>query len=144
MTPTPARPRPIADDESAAFWEAAAAGVLALARCARCARLVHPPVPVCPACGSTEPNWSFEPVDGRGVVRSWTVLRQAFLPGFAYDLPVVLVDVALDVGTASDLRLIGRLLDGPDAPLRRGAAVTVAFEELGDGAAVPAFRLASR
>ena len=37
-------------------------------------------------------------------------MRQSFLPGF--DVPFVLVDVELLV--QADLRLIGRLVDGPD------------------------------
>jgi uncharacterized OB-fold protein len=134
------RPVPVPDETSAPFWAAAADGVLVLARCARCGKTSHPPGPVCPQCHHTDPAFTFEPVDGRGVVRSWTVLRQPFLPGFADDLPIVLVDVAIDA--TDDVRLIGRLLDGPDAKLRLGAPVEVAFEELGDGVAVPAFALA--
>jgi uncharacterized OB-fold protein len=135
----PARPVPVPDDESAPFWQAAAGGVLALARCGRCGRRTHPPRPVCPHCHHTGPGFAFEPVAGRGAVRSWTVVRQSFLPGFDDDLPFVLVDVALD--GPDDVRIIGRLLDGPGAPLRVGDAVTVAFERLGPGVAVPAFRL---
>jgi len=37
--------------------------------------------------------------------------------------------------------MIGRLLDGPDVPLRIGDRVTVAFEDLAPGIAVPAFAL---
>jgi uncharacterized OB-fold protein len=140
------RPVPVADETSAPFWAASAQGELVLARCAVCAGVAHPPAPVCPSCRSTEPAWSFVPVAGTGVVRSWTVLRQPFLPGFVDDLPIVLVDVAID-GTlhpnGSDVRLIGRLLDGPDAPIALGAAVAVDFEHLADGVAVPAFRLAA-
>ena len=40
-------------------------------------------------------------------------MRQSFLPGFDDDLPFVLVDVELE--EQADLRMIGRLLDGPDA-----------------------------
>ena len=40
-------------------------------------------------------------------------MRQSFLPGFDDDVPFVLVDVELD--EQADLRMIGRLLDGPDA-----------------------------
>ena len=46
-------------------------------------------------------------------------MRQSFLPGF--EVPFVLVDVEL--GVQEDLRLVGRLIDGPDAPLRLGAPV---------------------
>ena len=37
--------------------------------------------------------------------------------------------------------MIGQLLDGADAPLAIGAAVEVAFEDLAEGIAVPAFKL---
>jgi len=139
-----ARPLPVPDDTSAPYWAAAADGVLVLARCSRCREPSHPPAPVCPRCHHTDPAFAYEPVDGRGVIRSWTVLRQPFLPGFADDLPIVLVDVSLDLGGASgtdDLRLIGRLLDGPEAPLALGVPVHVAFEDIADGVAVPAFVL---
>jgi uncharacterized protein len=108
-----------------------------LARCARCGSFSHPPDVVCPHCGSIDADFEFTPVDGSGSVRSWTVIRQSFLPGF--DVPFVLVDVELSA--QADLRLIGRLVDGPDAPLRLGAPVRLAFEDVARGAAVPAFTL---
>lgn len=134
-----ARPVPVPDALSEGYWQAAAGHVLALARCAHCSTVSHPPDVVCRACGSTAPAWQYEPVSGDGVVRSWTVVRQAFLPGPEDDVPFVLVDVELD-GQA-DLRLIGRLLDGPTAPLQVGAAVRTVFEDLAPGTSVPAFAL---
>ena len=133
------RPVPVPDEWSAEFWRHATGGVLALARCGRCHRFSHPPEVVCPRCHHTDPRFAFEPVGGGGVVRSWTVVRQSFLPGF--DVPFVLVDVALDLGPDDDVRLIGRLVDGPDAPLRPGDRVEVAFEAVGNDLAVPAFAL---
>jgi hypothetical protein len=65
-------------------------------------------------------------------------MRQSFLPGFD-DVPFVLVDVEL--ADPPGMRLIGRLLDGPDAHLRAGAPVRLAFEDLGPGVSVPAFVL---
>jgi uncharacterized OB-fold protein len=134
------RPVPVSDDQSGEYWAAAARHSLVLARCGRCATLAHPPAPVCPHCGSTDPAFEFIPVDGSGHIRSWTIVRQSFLPGF--DVPFVLVDVELSV--QDELRLIGRLLDGPEAPLRRGAAVRGAFEDIAPGVAVPAFALEPR
>lgn len=131
------RPLPVADEGSQGFWTATASHFLALARCARCGELSHPPEAVCPHCGSTDPAYEFTPVEGSGSIRSWTVMRQSFLAGF--DMPFVLVDVELLA--QSDLRLIGRLLDGPGAPLRLGAPVRLAFEDLAPGVAVPAFEL---
>jgi uncharacterized protein len=141
----PQRPVPVVDDRSAPFWEAADRGVLAIARCARCDSYSHPPDIVCAHCHSTEPEFVFTEVSGRGSVRSWTVMRQSFLPGF--EVPFVLVDVELD--EQPELRLIGRLLDGEDAHLQLGARVHVAFESLAPSVAesvaesvsVPAFVL---
>ena len=133
------RPLPVPDERSAPYWAAAATHVLVIARCSVCGNLTHPPDTVCPHCHSSDPGWVFEPVSGRGAVRSWTVMRQSALPGFDADLPFVLVDVELV--EQPELRLIGRLLDGPGAPLRLGAPVSVAFEDVADGVAVPAFVL---
>lgn len=133
------RPVPVPDALSAPFWAAAARHVLTLSRCSDCGTLTHPPDVVCDACGSTAPRFEAVPVDGRGAVRSWTVVRQSFLPGFADLLPFVLVDVEL--AEAPGVRLIGRLLDGPEAPLEAGSPVRVAFEDLRADVAVPAFEL---
>lgn len=133
------RPLPVVDARSAGYWRHAARHELALARCAQCARRSHPPDLVCPHCGSIHPDWSFEPVSGHGVIRSWTVVRRSFLPGF--DVPFVLVDVEL-TDVDPDLRLIGRLLGAPaTTALPIGSRVRVAFEDVAPGVAVPAFVL---
>jgi uncharacterized OB-fold protein len=75
-------------------------------------------------------------------VRSWTVVRDAFLPGFAGDVPYLLVDVELDA--EADVRMIGRLVDGPGAHLHVGDRVAVTFEEIAPGVLVPAFALSER
>jgi uncharacterized OB-fold protein len=133
------RPVPVPDDRSQPYWDAAAKHVLAVARCSRCQTYSIPPDVVCSHCHTSEPEFTFVPVSGRGVVRSWTVMHQSFVPGFDDLVPFVLVDVELE--EQPDLRTIGRLLDGPDAPLRIGARVAVAFEDLAPGVSVPAFAL---
>jgi crotonobetainyl-CoA:carnitine CoA-transferase CaiB-like acyl-CoA transferase/uncharacterized OB-fold protein len=137
---TTRRPVPVPDAVSAPFWEAASRHVLLLARCSHCHAFTHPPDVVCPHCGSTEPEFTFVECVGTGSVRSWTVMRQSFLPGFDGDVPFVLVDVELD--EPPGIRMIGRLLDGPDATLHAGATVRLGFEDLTDELAVPAFVLA--
>jgi uncharacterized OB-fold protein len=132
------RPLPVPDRTSAEYWAAAAQHILVVARCSRCGTLALPPDVVCVACGSTDPGYAYTPVSGRGRVRSWTIVRKAFLPGF--DVPFVLVDVELD--EQADLRVIARLLDGVDGELRLGARVVAAFEDLTDEITVPAFELA--
>ena len=137
---TAARPLPVPDDLSAPFWAAAAEHVLTVARCTQCGAFTMPPDVVCLHCASTDPSFVFTPVSGRGAIRSWTVVRQAFLPGFEDELPFVLVDVELV--EQPDLRMIGRLLDGVGADISLGAAVVAGFEDLAAGVAIPAFRLA--
>lgn len=135
------RPIPVPDEQSTPFWKAAADHTLVIARCSVCSAFTHPPDVVCPHCHSTDPAFAFTPVSGYGVVRSWTVMHQSFLPGFD-DIPFVLVDIELE--EQPDLRIIGRLVDGESPLLTIGAAVRVAFEDLGPGIAIPAFRLEER
>ena len=127
------------DEQSSAFWDAAARHVLAVAKCTKCGQATLPPDVTCPHCLTTEPEFTFEPVSGRGHIRSWTIIRRSFLQGF--DLPFVLVDVEL--ADVPGLRMIARLLDGPAAKLSLGLAVTAAFEDLTADCSVPAFRLES-
>ena len=136
---TAPRPLPVPDAQSAPYWAAAAQHDLSIARCSRCQQFSHPPDIICPQCHHGDPQFRFEQVSGDGTVRSWVVIRQSFLPGFDADVPFVLVDVELDV--QDELRLIGRLINGPDAPLRVGNRVRLAFEDLAPEVAVPAFAL---
>ncbi|MEU1980995.1 OB-fold domain-containing protein [Nocardia sp. NPDC019395] len=136
------RPLPVPDEVSGSYWTHANRHVLALARCLRCRRFAIPPGLTCPHCHTVEPAYEFEPVSGRGTVRSWTVVRRASLLGFAGEVPYLLVDVEL--AAQAELRMIGRLLDGPDAVVRAGDPVEVAFEDVTAEVSVPAFVLAGR
>ncbi len=128
---------PVPDSTSAPYWEACARHILTLPRCSRCGEFTLPPDITCPHCHSIDPAFTFEPVSGRGKIRTWTIIRQSFLTGF--DVPFLLVDVQLD--DQPSVRMVGRLLDGPETKLRIGDAVSVAFEDLAPGIAVPAFSL---
>ncbi|MBV1688224.1 OB-fold domain-containing protein [Novosphingobium sp. G106] len=131
------RPLPVPDEMSAPYWAACAEHVLTLPRCSDCREFTMPPDSTCPNCHSFDPRFTFEPVSGAGKVRTWTVMRRSFLQGF--DTPFMLVDVQLD--DQPKVRLIGRLLDGPETPVKAGDRVAVAFEDLAPGISVPAFTL---
>ena len=131
---------PVRDEMSAPSWAAAAEHRLELPRCSQCGAFSLPPDITCPSCHTLEPNFAYQPVSGRGTVRTWTVVRHSFLKGF--DLPFMLVDVQLD--DQPTVRMIGRLLDGPEAAVSMGAPVTLGFEDIAPGVAVPAFRKAVR
>lgn len=135
------RPLPAPDATSLPYWVAATEHRLAIAQCSRCNRFVHPPDIVCPECGSTDPGFEFVPVGGHGFVRSWTIVRRSFLPGFTDLLPFTLVDVELV--EQPELRLVGRLVGGDLTDLRIGAPVVVAFEDLTPEVSIPAFELVS-
>lgn len=132
------RPLPVPDEVSAPYWAACARHVLTLPRCSRCAEFTLPPDSTCPHCHSLDPEFTFAPVTGNGKVRTWTIIRQSFLGGF--DVPFLLVDVQLD--DQPHVRMIGRLLDGPETVLRIGDPVRIAFEDVAPGVAIPAFALA--
>ena len=133
------KPVPVPDVVSEGFWRAAASHVLAIQRCSVCGWYSHPPDVVCVNCLSAERSFRYEPVCGRGRLRSWTVMRDAFLPGFKPEVPYVVADVELEEQLG--LRMIGRLVDGADAALGLGAPVEVVFEDVAEGIAVPQFRL---
>ena len=133
------RPLPVSDELSAPIWAAAAEHRLVLARCSRCNTLTHPPDVICPNCNHNDPEFTYEEVGDAATVCSWTVLHQSFVPGFDDLLPLVLVDARLEA--PDDVRLIGRLVDSSQEHLRAGDPVTVVFEDLAPGLAVPAFAL---
>ena len=87
-------PLPDVDDAlTAPFFAAAARHELVIPRCAACAAYVWYPVERCPTCDGT-PAWT--PVSGRGTLFSWAVVRRAFLPAFAEQVPFVTALIALD------------------------------------------------
>jgi uncharacterized protein len=131
------RPLPVPDELSRPYWDAAARHSLVMARCSNCRAFSFPVDSICLQCRTTSPDYTWEPVSGDGVVRSWTVVRQSFLPGF--EVPFVLVDVELV--EQAELRMIARLTDGPRASLHLGDRVRLAFEDVADGVSIPAFEL---
>lgn len=134
------RPVPVPDDRSRGFWEAAAAHALVVRCCDECGWLSYPPDIVCSRCLSLGRSFHWHGVSGRGTLRSWTVVRTAFLPGFKPCVPYVVAAAELD--EQPGLRLTARLLDDPEAPLRLGARTETDFEDTGEGGAVPVLRLA--
>jgi uncharacterized protein len=133
------KPLPLPDDRSEGFWQAAAEHVLALQRCDSCGRFAHPPVVVCPRCLSVEAAFTFVPVDGQGRLATWTVMRDAFLPGFKEDIPWIIAEVELD--EPAGVRLLARLQADVDTPLAIGLPVETVFEDVAPGVALPVLRL---
>lgn len=131
------KPVPVPDEQSAGFWEAASNHVLAMQRCDACGFLSHPPVDICRQCLSPDRSFHYEPVSGRATVRTWTVVRDAFLAGFAGDVPYILAEAELD--EQGGLRLVLFLVDGTESEMRVGMPVETVFDDVAAGVSVPHF-----
>ena len=125
-------PVPQITDDNGAFWTGGRDGELLIMRCTSCGYWVHPPSPRCPQCLSdtVEP----QPVSGRGTVYTYTINRQAWVPGL--DVPFVIAIVELE--EQPGLRLMTNIVDCPVEEVEIGLPVEVAFVERGE-AFVPVF-----
>jgi hypothetical protein len=115
------------------YWDGCAGGELRLQTCAACGRFRFPDAPVCPNCLS--PRYAWRVASGRGVLWSWIVMHQNYLPAFADELPYLVAFVRLDEGPY----LISTLLDPPDN-LRCDQPVEVVFDRVGERT-LPKFRV---
>lgn len=136
-TSTPAPPIPVPDSLSQGFWDHAAEGRLAAWRCDACGTLAYPPQPVCTNCQADPPRFTWAPLSGAGTVATWTVVRDALLPGFAADAPYVVAEV--EVPEQTGLRIVARLRGIAIDDVRVGLPVQVAFADGGEGTKVPVF-----
>jgi uncharacterized OB-fold protein len=124
---------PAVTEESAAFWEAAAAGRLLVEGCTACGAESFPPRGICRACRSR----ATAPVEvtGPGVVYSFTVNHQRWLPELEVPYAVVLVEFPGHPG----VRVPGRLRGCPPEAVAIGMPVAVGFAPGPGGRAIPSF-----
>jgi len=106
-------------------------------RCAHCGFLTYPPVPVCSRCHADPPAFEWADVSGHGRLATWTIVRDAFLPGFADITPYVVGEVELV--EQPGLRVVARVVGIDHDALRPGLALRVDFVDGGDGTRVPVF-----
>jgi hypothetical protein len=122
---------PVLDDDGAPFWQYAARGELRIQACAECGEPRFPPRPCCPHCHSFESEW--RRTSGKGRIWSYVVPHPPLLAAYAAQAPYNAIVVELT--EAPQIRLVGNLVSGPDAPLdsvpparlRIGAKVQVVF-----------------
>jgi len=139
-------PKPVADRDTQAFWDAVAEHRLVVQRCASCSTWVWQPRPICPRCHGTELVWN--EVTGSGRVVSWTALHPPVLPVWADKLPFVILLIELDDAPA--VRMIGQLVDdaghllqtnGEPEGIRMGSPVALRWREDEAGQTLPAWSL---
>jgi uncharacterized OB-fold protein len=88
---------------------------------------------VCHHCLSDALSW--EAVTGRGVVHSFTVIRQVLHASFASDVPYVYAIIDLDEG----LRLIANIIRTSPERVQIGLPVRVAFVDVTPAVTLPQF-----
>lgn len=126
-------PRPAITHDNAFFWEGLKQRKLLIQSFG--GKLVHPPTPACPETGSFD--WTTVEASGRGKIHSFVVMHQPQLPGFAYPLPIVLVELEEGV------RIVANMIEGTRVEdVEIGKPVTIDFVEVEPDYVLPAFRLA--
>jgi uncharacterized protein len=126
-------PVPVADIDSAPFWDGLRGHQLLILRCDECRTFVHPPQASCPRCLSLAVTP--EPVSGRGTVYSFTVANREFAPGIKPPYVVALVDLEEQEG----LRLVTNLVNVAIGDVHIGMPVQVVFFDLDGEDATLAF-----
>lgn len=120
------RSEPRLDTDNRPFWTGGAQNELLITRCQDCGTFIHPPKPVCRKCLSE--NVKAEAVAGTGVVDTFTVNYQAWLPGL--EVPFIIARVALD--DAPEVYLTTNIMDCPVDEIDFGDKVQVSFEQQGE------------
>jgi len=131
------KPVPVADDLTGPFWDAAKERRLVVQRCGSCGYYNHPPRPYCDACSAQELR--FEPVSGRGVIYSFTVMHQRDVAGFEDEAPFI--NIVVELSEQPRLLMVSNLALSERAKVKIGAAAEVYFEDRGEGVVIPQFRI---
>jgi uncharacterized OB-fold protein len=124
---------PAVTEETEPFWNAAKEGRLVVERCTACGAEAMPPRGICRQCRNRSMEWA--EVTSPGVVYSFTVNHQRWLPDLQVPFAVVLVEFPDHPG----VRVVGRLRNCPIENVAVGLRVDVGFEEGPGGYAVPSF-----
>jgi uncharacterized OB-fold protein len=133
------------------YLEECAKGKLPLQQCTDCNRMRYPVRTHCPDCRSTGYRW--QPVSGKGTIYSYYVVPHPINPAFRNFVPYPVALIELDdargeYGEHRAFRIIGNVLGADGNPEKRenmaiGKRVEVTFIDLGDGWALPQWRLSN-
>ena len=139
-----AKPVPVPDEASEAFFDGALRGELMLLRCRACATFMSPtaylgvpPRPRCLSCFSGDLEWA--PSSGRATLYSFALMHQVYDPAFAAEVPYNLAVVELDEGVRMTTNVVGCANEA----LYIGMRLEVTFEHVSEEVAIPKFRRSS-
>lgn len=120
------KPLPPIDPVSAGYWARCSEGELTVQQCDTCGHRQHYPRVVCTACGGD--TLQLVAVSGRGVVRSYTIIRRAVSSAFDDDVPYVVALIALAEGPC----MMTNVINCEAGDVHIGQAVEVVFEARGE------------
>jgi uncharacterized protein len=83
------------------FWESLRAHRAGVQRCDSCGAFRYVPKEICPHCHSRSATWT--PIDGRGEIYTYTIVRRAPTPAYQAEAPYAIVHVTMQEG----FRMIG-------------------------------------
>ena len=115
------------------YWRAAREHRMVAPRCRNCGFLFYPGR-LCPKCLGDSFEWPA--LTGKGVVYSYTVIRQAAHPAFQQEVPYVFAIIELEEGLRIASNVVGCRLE----EVRVGMAVEAVFEEISPEVTLPKFR----
>ncbi|MDF2368519.1 Zn-ribbon domain-containing OB-fold protein [Sneathiella sp.] len=98
------KPIPVANPDTAVFWDACNEKRFLIQSCKSCGENQFYPRAICKNCQSNDLEW--QEVSGRGTVKTFTVVRHAPSPAFKADLPYVLALINLDEGVSTMMNVI--------------------------------------
>lgn len=119
------------------FFEHARSGRLAFPRCAACGLFHWYPMPRCPHCRSADVSW--QPIEGRGELFSFTEVRHAFDKARKDRLPYIVALVTF--ADAPGVRFVTNIEGSELTALRIGQAVAPVFTADASGTPLVTFRV---
>lgn len=129
-----AKPLPVITEENRPFWEGCKQGKLLLQYCDACEQYQFYPRLYCMHCGSQNTRWV--ETSGRGVVYSYTIIRQNKSPEFRDGVPYNVALIQLEEGP----RMMSNVVDIAPDDLRVDLPVTVVFDPVSAEISLPRFR----
>lgn len=129
-------PSPREDADNAAFLASWRRGELLIQRCDGCGKSIFYPRPMCPHCWSE--RLESRKASGRGRIVSYSLVRRPNDPAFNDEVPIILVEVALEEGAL----LLARIVGCDPASVKSGLAVALPPVDVCARYPLPVFHLA--